>query len=98
MSQPRHAAPLLAFDELLRLGESGDPPVPGVAPGGSRLDLTRERLRATVARPEVREAILVASPDLEASLAAWLKDPECERARGAIEAPPRTRKETTWPA
>ena len=61
MSQPRHAAaarpdafhadcfvlraPLLPFDELLRLGESG-----------------------------------------ELDLAAWLSDPECERARGAVEA------------
>jgi thiopeptide-type bacteriocin biosynthesis protein len=89
MSQPRQAAaalpdalhadffvlrtPLLAFDELLRLCES------------SELDVTRERLRAAVARPEVREAILVASPDLEASLAAWLSDPECEKAKRAAE-------------
>jgi thiopeptide-type bacteriocin biosynthesis protein len=66
--------PLLAFDEFLRLCESGE------------LDVTRERLRAAVARPEVREAILVASPDLEASLSAWLSDPQGEPAKGTAEA------------
>jgi thiopeptide-type bacteriocin biosynthesis protein len=66
--------PLLAFDEFHRLCASPE------------LDATRERLRAAVARSEVREAILVASPDLEASLAAWLSDPECERGKGAAEA------------
>ena len=39
----------------------------------------RERLRALLARPEVREAVFVASPSLEESLHYWLDKPEDER-------------------
>ena len=39
----------------------------------------RQRLRAIVARPEVREALFLASPSLDASLAAWLEEPESPR-------------------
>lgn len=38
----------------------------------------RARLAALVVRPEVREAIFVASPGLEASIDAWLADPTSE--------------------
>jgi thiopeptide-type bacteriocin biosynthesis protein len=41
--------------------------------------LLRDRLSDFLARPEVREAIFVASPSLEDSLGSWLKDPESER-------------------
>ena len=41
--------------------------------------LLRERLRAIVKRPEVLDALFVASPDLEASLEVWLQRPESER-------------------
>jgi lantibiotic biosynthesis protein len=43
------------------------------------LALLRERLRALVARPDVREALFVASPDLEESLERWTKEPESEK-------------------
>jgi thiopeptide-type bacteriocin biosynthesis protein len=48
--------------------------------GADRAGL-RMRLRELVARPEVREAIFVASPGLEASLAAWEREPESRRGR-----------------
>src|SRR6185369_4712188 len=38
----------------------------------------RARLQRLIARPEVREAIFVASPGLEASIDAWLADPTSE--------------------
>ena len=39
----------------------------------------RERLRQIVARPEVREALFVASPSLDESLDAWMRQPSSER-------------------
>ena len=42
-------------------------------------DLLRSRLRDLVARPEVREALFLASPDLTASLEAWQRDPESRK-------------------
>src|SRR5690606_3261541 len=41
----------------------------------------RERLRALIARPEIREALFVASPSLEAEIDRWLVDPDGERGR-----------------
>jgi thiopeptide-type bacteriocin biosynthesis protein len=38
----------------------------------------RTRLRAVVERPEVREALFVASPDLDGRLDVWLRQPESE--------------------
>ncbi len=77
--------PLLPFDELLALGEGLA--APSVADDPARLEaalasdrlLLRERLRAVVARPEVREALLVASPSLDESIPQWLAAPESER-------------------
>lgn len=60
--------PLLAFDELVALGD-------GLARGAAA-ELTVDRLRAIAARPEVREAIYLASPSLDDSLAVWLDRPE----------------------
>ncbi|MCG3138039.1 MAG: Nisin biosynthesis protein NisB [Phycisphaerae bacterium] len=41
--------------------------------------LLRERLRQLIEQPEVREAIFVASPSLDASLDQWFKEPSGER-------------------
>jgi thiopeptide-type bacteriocin biosynthesis protein len=41
-----------------------------------------QRLRDWVRRPEVREALWLASPTLDAGVEAWLEDPESPRARG----------------
>jgi thiopeptide-type bacteriocin biosynthesis protein len=38
--------------------------------------LLRERLRALLARPEIAEAVFLASPDLVQSLGHWLREPE----------------------
>ncbi|HEX7239079.1 MAG TPA: lantibiotic dehydratase [Longimicrobiaceae bacterium] len=94
-SSPRHPfrpsgffvlrTPLLPFDELLEWAEGLT--AVGAAGGPARLEAAvaedrarlRERLRRAVARPEVREAVFVASPDLEESLETWLREPESER-------------------
>jgi thiopeptide-type bacteriocin biosynthesis protein len=41
----------------------------------------RDRLRALVARPEVREAIFVASPSLDETLDVWQKEPDSRQGR-----------------
>jgi thiopeptide-type bacteriocin biosynthesis protein len=41
----------------------------------------RERLRALVARPEVREAIFVASPSVDEALDVWQKEPDSKQGR-----------------
>ncbi|MFV8752522.1 lantibiotic dehydratase [Nannocystaceae bacterium ST9] len=56
--------PMLAFDELLALNETPEPAA------------IRERVRACVARPEVLEALYLASPSLVASLPHWQREPE----------------------
>ncbi|HLL49004.1 MAG TPA: lantibiotic dehydratase, partial [Longimicrobiaceae bacterium] len=78
-------APLLPFDELEAWAEglaapaaAGDPARLEEALAHDRA-LLRERLRRVVERPEVREAVFVASPDLEESLDVWLRDPAGER-------------------
>ncbi len=78
-------APLLPFDELEAWAEGLT--APAAAGDPARLEealahdraLLRERLRRVVERPEVREAVFVASPDLEESLDVWLRDPAGER-------------------
>ncbi|MCH9682332.1 MAG: lantibiotic dehydratase family protein [Deltaproteobacteria bacterium] len=59
-------APLLSIDTLGRWGTHTDP------------EQTRESLRRLVQRPEVREAIAVASPSLVEGLPGWLVDPHGE--------------------
>src|SRR5206468_640673 len=46
----------------------------------------RARLHAAMARPEVREALFVASPDLDERFELWTRDPESERGRGIEQA------------
>jgi thiopeptide-type bacteriocin biosynthesis protein len=78
--------PLLPLDELhgfsrdLRAPQADGEPARAEALAHDRR-LLRERLSALVARPEVREALFVASPSLDESLPAWLKQPGSERAR-----------------
>src|SRR5262245_41734103 len=76
--------PLLAFDELLALSDGLEAPSAGddrarleAALAADRTRL-RHRLRAVFMRPEVREALFVASPDLEGRFDLWLQEPERE--------------------
>jgi len=78
--------PLLPWHELESWSEGLAAPAASkeglsAALAADRLKL-RERLRAAVLRPEVREAIFVASPNLEASVETWLREPETERGAG----------------
>lgn len=72
--------PLLPFDELVAWGE--DLEAPGALVEPVRLeaalaadrDRLRGRLRALWGRPEVQDAIFVASPSLEEGVPSWLQD------------------------
>ena len=68
-------SPLLSFDELVRWSEHG-------ASALGRDELVA-RLRRAFTRPELREALLFASPELEQRLPAWLdgtsSDPKLDR-------------------
>ncbi|OJT16483.1 hypothetical protein BO221_49945 [Archangium sp. Cb G35] len=79
--------PLLPFDELLAWSEGlsareaarqGDLARLEAALAADRA-LLRERLQAALARPEVREALFLASPSLDESHGSWRKAPESER-------------------
>jgi thiopeptide-type bacteriocin biosynthesis protein len=78
-------APLLPFDVLSPWSEGAA--APGALEGDdARLEAAlaedrrrlREHLRAVVSRPEVREALFLASASLEASLPVWREAPESE--------------------
>jgi thiopeptide-type bacteriocin biosynthesis protein len=75
--------PLLPFDELSAFGAGlhAVAATPADLPAALAADrqLLRQRLRALVARPEVLEALFIASPSLEESLPAWHEAPESER-------------------
>jgi thiopeptide-type bacteriocin biosynthesis protein len=79
--------PLLPFDELLAWGDGLEAPGTvgrsGALAGAMALDRARLRARLgeLVARPQVRDALAVASPALVASVGHWLEDPESDRAR-----------------
>ena len=76
--------PLLPFDELLAWGKELQAPAALTDP--TRLEAAlaadrarlRQHLRAAIERPEVREALFVASPDLEERLPVWLREPDGE--------------------
>ncbi len=78
--------PLLPFDEFLHWSEA----LQSTASSPEDADRLREaiaedkaqlrrRLRDVLRRPEVREALFVASPDLDESVDAWQSDPESVR-------------------
>jgi thiopeptide-type bacteriocin biosynthesis protein len=75
--------PLLPFDELLAWSDgleaasAGDPARLEAACTADRARL-RQRLRTVFTRTEVREALFLASPDLEERLDLWLREPETE--------------------
>ncbi len=80
--------PLLPFEELMAWSDGlAAPAALGEDPSTGRLEralardreLLRARLQTLVARPEVREALLVASPALDESIPFWLASPESER-------------------
>jgi thiopeptide-type bacteriocin biosynthesis protein len=77
--------PLLPFDELVAWSEgleaAGAGPHERAAALARDRERLRERLRALIARREVREALFVASPSLEADLGQWLADADSERGR-----------------
>ena len=79
--------PLLPFEEMVAwsegleaVGSLGDPQGLEAALERDRARL-RARLRALVARPEVREALLVASPSLDEALEVWQKEPDSKQGR-----------------
>lgn len=59
--------PLLPFDEVLAWGKDGD------------RERLRARLRATVQRPEIQEAIFLGSPSLHEQIEVWEQDPRGAR-------------------
>ena len=80
--------PLLPFDELLAWGEgleaAGETEPVRLADALRRdRERLRERLRAALARPELREALYVATPDLADVLELWMRDPESDRGQRA---------------
>src|SRR5438105_11423887 len=75
--------PLLPFEELLRWAEDLEAPHASEDPDALTRDraLLRARLRELVARPEVREAIFVASPSVDELIDTWVEKPGSERSR-----------------
>ena len=78
-------SPSLPYDELAAWsagleapGALEDPERLAAAVGADRARL-RARLTEIVARPEVRDALYVASPDLDRNLDYWRSDPDGER-------------------
>jgi thiopeptide-type bacteriocin biosynthesis protein len=84
--------PLLPFDEFLRWSDGLEAPAflndpvgleKAVVADRSRL---RRQLQEVMARSEVREALFIASPALEASFDLWVRDPKTERGQGIEQA------------
>jgi thiopeptide-type bacteriocin biosynthesis protein len=77
--------PLLSFDELLNWGANLEAPAAGDDPNRLTAALAadrarlRARLRNVVAAPLVREALFVASPDLDEHLDIWRREPDSKR-------------------
>jgi lantibiotic biosynthesis protein len=79
--------PLLPFEEMVAwsegleaVGSLSDPRGLEEALERDRARL-RDRLLAVVTRPELREAIFVASPSLDETLEVWQKEPDSKRGR-----------------
>ncbi|HYL92122.1 MAG TPA: lantibiotic dehydratase, partial [Alphaproteobacteria bacterium] len=73
--------PLLPFEEFLKLSSLAQEEIPGHFAAGSDRTTARAHLRQWVERPEVREALWIASPDLIESLTTWFDDPESAKGR-----------------
>ena len=75
--------PLLPAAEWLAFVEGPQAPVAGEADLETALaadrDRARERLRTIAQRPEIREALFIASPSLDESIDIWLREPASER-------------------
>lgn len=77
--------PLLPFDELLDWGAgltaamAGADLVQVAAALTTDRVLLRTRLQELLTRPTIREAIFVASPDLDEGIQRWLRDPASEK-------------------
>ncbi|MCK4341896.1 MAG: lantibiotic dehydratase [Phycisphaerae bacterium] len=78
---------LLPFEELLAWSEGLEAPAagddlsrlePALAADRARL---RERLQKAIERPEIREAVFVASPSLDERVAVWRREPESKSGR-----------------
>ncbi|MFN2543428.1 MAG: lantibiotic dehydratase [Actinomycetota bacterium] len=78
-------SPALPYRDALALGEGLEAMRASRDHLADALDRDRVRVRArvleAVRRPEIREAIFLASPDLEASIERWVSDPDSERGR-----------------
>src|SRR5512133_682128 len=79
--------PLMPFDEILAwseeleaVGSLGDRQRLEAALERDRAKL-RDRLLAAVTRPELRDAIFVASPSLDAALELWRREPDSKQGR-----------------
>ena len=81
--------PLLPFDTLLAWGEhlQAPQPAPDAATLAHAVAADRQQLRTflrdRLSQPAVREAIFLASPDLDATIAHWMQAPESERGQRA---------------
>jgi thiopeptide-type bacteriocin biosynthesis protein len=80
--------PLLPFDELLSWAEGlqasgslGNPMELERAVAQDRA-LLRARLREIVSRPEIREALFIASTHLDDAVGIWSREPDCDRGQG----------------
>ena len=73
--------PLLPFDELLAWSDGLEAASTGADPARWEADRARLRVRLQTVfkRPEVREALFVASPDLEERFDLWLREPDSEQ-------------------
>lgn len=84
--------PLLPFDELAGWGAgleapaAGDDPAALAAAVDRDRELLRTRLRRLAERPEVREALFLASPSLVEGLARWRRAPDDKKGRRAEDA------------
>jgi lantibiotic biosynthesis protein len=81
-------APLLPFETIVRLGDGLR--APAALDDHTQLSealmhdrsCLRAQMRDLVQTPAIREAIFVASPDLDAAVDQWLVDPDSPRVRG----------------
>ncbi len=80
--------PLLSFDEFLKWSDGLKAPQAMSDPVSLPEAISADRqklglaLREIMSRPEVREALFVASPELEGTFSLWNGQPETERSRG----------------